>query len=141
MNELMNLMGALLALNAVDYHVLNVARKLLEANELKVALDRLCSILVWRLADSRILTSPNGDWVVSVPCIASVRDGPKSTLYAALQPDFPNVSTSAKSGRSTPRLGTTDMSSQVKWYSPKPTCHGHISPYSPRRGVPVCLPP
>lgn len=54
MNELMNLMGALLALNAVDYHVLNVARKLLEANELKVALDRLRSILVWRLADSHI---------------------------------------------------------------------------------------
>jgi hypothetical protein len=54
MNELMNLMGALLALNAVDFHVLNVARKLLEANELKVALDRLRSILVWRSADSHI---------------------------------------------------------------------------------------
>ncbi|WP_160172511.1 hypothetical protein [Caballeronia sordidicola] len=54
MNELMNLMGVLLALNAVDYHVLNVARKLLEANELKVALDRLRSILVWRLADNHI---------------------------------------------------------------------------------------
>jgi hypothetical protein len=48
----------LIALNAADYHVLSVARKLLEANELKVALDRLRSILVWRLTDSHIQLPP-----------------------------------------------------------------------------------
>jgi hypothetical protein len=58
MNELMILMAGLIALNAADYHVLSVARKLLEANELKVALDRLRSILVWRLTDSHIQLPP-----------------------------------------------------------------------------------
>jgi len=43
--ELMNLMGRLLALNAVDYHVLNISRELVKANELKVALKQLRSIL------------------------------------------------------------------------------------------------
>jgi hypothetical protein len=53
-DELMHLMARLIELNAMDHHVLSVARKLLEANELRVALDRLHSILAWRLADSHI---------------------------------------------------------------------------------------
>jgi len=43
--ELMNLMGSQLGLNSVDYHLLNISRKLVEVNELKVAFVQLRSIL------------------------------------------------------------------------------------------------
>jgi hypothetical protein len=43
--ELMNLMEGLRALNVVDYHLLNISRELVKANELKVALEQLRRIL------------------------------------------------------------------------------------------------
>jgi len=43
--ELMNLMGSQLRLNAVDYHLLNISRKLVELNELKVVFVQLRNIL------------------------------------------------------------------------------------------------
>ena len=43
--ELMHLMVGLLALNVVDYHLLNISRELVKANELKVALEQLRRIL------------------------------------------------------------------------------------------------
>jgi len=42
-----------LALNAVDYHLLNISRKLVDANELKVALVQLRSILARQSDTSR----------------------------------------------------------------------------------------
>ncbi|SIO45832.1 hypothetical protein [Paraburkholderia phenazinium] len=44
-HDVMKLMGGLSTLGFVDYHSLNVARELVKANELKVALEQLRRIL------------------------------------------------------------------------------------------------
>jgi hypothetical protein len=52
--ELMNLMEELRTLNVVDYHVLNISRELVKANELKVALEQLRRILARQSDASRL---------------------------------------------------------------------------------------
>jgi hypothetical protein len=52
--ELMNLMRGLHALQFVDYHQLNISRELVKANELKVALEQLRRILVRQSDASRL---------------------------------------------------------------------------------------
>jgi hypothetical protein len=46
--ELTTFMETLLVLDLVDHHRLNISLTLIEANELKVALDQLRDILMWR---------------------------------------------------------------------------------------------